>query len=451
MKKIVTALGNPILNNELKKYKEFQIMINDIQYQEAIIEFLEIEKDIDYIILNEILPGNISIEELINKIKIKNENIEIIIILEKENKELESFLYSKKIFNIFYNNKVEIIDIIKILKNKKINNIKIEQDIEIIKDIILNDSNINKQINKIKINNETKKELKSNNKMICVLGSSGVGKSIFSVCFSNYLKNNKNKILIIDFDVLNNSIHTIMGINKYSKKVKEKIKGKDSNSLNNFNNFNNDNNNNFNINKFSLNNYNINIEDLIISVNKNVDLLTGIDILFNSDEEINEFKLLEIISVIKRQYDYIIVDTSSECFFKYNRILIEHADKNIFLLEANLLEITKAKRLLDMYKNNWKINSNKIKIIINKYNKNSIDLKLLKNIFGEYEMLGKIKMGNFYNSIINKNNNNLYHKKDEKKEYKKIGENILQVNFRKKRYLLKGFFEDLYGRLIIKN
>lgn len=427
MKKIVTALGNPILNNELKKYKEFQIMINDIQYQEAIIEFLEIEKNIDYIILNEILPGNISIEELINKIKNKNENIEIIIILEKENKELESFLYSKKIFNIFYNNKVEIIDIIKILKNKKINNIKIEQDIEIIKDIILNDSNINKQINKIKINNETKKNLKSNNKMICVLGSSGVGKSIFSVCFSNYLKSKKNKILIIDFDILNNSIHTIFGINKYSKKVKEKVKEKD------------------------LNNYNINIEDLIISVNKNVDLLTGIDILFNSDEDINQTQLLEMINEIKKQYDYIIVDTSSECFFKYNRILIEHADKNIFLLEANLLEITKGKRLLDMYKNKWKINSNKIKIIINKYNKNSIDFNLIKNIFGEYEMLGKIKMENFYNSIINKNNNILYHKKDERKEYKKIGENILQVNFRKKEYLLKGFFEVLYGKLKIKN
>lgn len=445
MKKIVTALGNPILNNELKKYKEFQIMINDIQYQEAIIEFLEIEKNIDYIILNEILPGNISIEELINKIKIKNENIEIIIILERENKELESFLYRKKIFNIFYNNKVEIIDIIKILKNKKINNIKIEQDIEKIKDIILNDSNINKQINKIKINNETKKKLKSNNKMICILGSSGVGKSIFSVCFSNYLKNNKNKILIIDFDILNNSIHTILGINKYSKKVKEKIK------KNNLDNFNDDNScdNNFNINKFSLNNHNINIEDLIINVSKNIDLLTGIDILFNSDEEMNKFELLEMICEIKKQYDYIIVDTSSECFFKYNKILIEHADKNIFLLEANLLEITKAKRLLEMYKNNWKINPNKIKIIINKYNKNSIDLNLLKNIFGEYEMLGKIKMENFYNSIIN--NNNLYHKKDEKKEYKKIGENILQVNFRKKGYLLKGIFEALYGRLKIKN
>lgn len=423
MKKIVTALGNPILNNELKQHKEFQIMINDIQYQEAIIEFLEIEKNIDYIILNEILPGNISIEELINKIKIKNDNIEIIIILEKENKELESFLFNKKIFNIFYNNKVEIIDIIKILKSKKMNNIKIERDIQLIKDIILNDSNINK----IKFNNEMKKQLQYNNKMICILGCSGVGKSIFSVCFSNYLKSNKNKILIIDFDILNNSIHTIFGKKKYSKEVKDKIEEK------------------------NMNNFNINIEDLIINVNKNIDLLTGIDLLFNADEDIDEIELQEIISEMKKQYDYIIVDTSSECFFKYNKILIENSDENLFLLESNLLEITKAKKLLDMYKNNWKINSNKIKIIINKYNKNSIDLNIVKNIFDEYEILGKIKMNNLYNSIINKNNSNLYNKQEEKREYKKIGENILQVNFRKRGYSLKDVFNTLYGKLKVKN
>lgn len=423
MKRIVTALGNPILNNELKKYKEFQIMINDIQYQEAIIEFLEIEKNIDYIILNEILPGNISIEELINKIKIKNENIEIIIILERENKKLESFLLSKKIFNIFYNNKVEIIDIVKILKNRKLNNIKGEQDIAIINNIIPNNSNINK----IKLNNKTKKKLKYNNKMICILGGSGVGKSIFSVCFSNYLRNNKNKILIIDFDILNNSIHTILGVKKYSKKVKEKITEKD------------------------INNFNLNTEDLIINVNKNIDILTGIDILFNSDEDINEIEFLEMVNDMKKQYDYIIVDTSSECFFKYNKLLIENADNNIFLLEANLLEITKAKKLLDMYKNNWKINSKKIKIIVNKYNKNSIDLNIIKNIFLEYEILGKIKMKNFYNSLINKNNSNLYNKKEKKKEYKKIGENILQVNFRKREYSFKNTIDILYGKLKVKN
>lgn len=431
MKKIVTALGNPILNNELKKYKEFQIMINDIQYQEAIIEFLEIEKNIDYIILNEILPGTITIEELINKIKMRNENIEIIIILEKENKELENFLYSRKISNIFYNNKVEINDIIKLLKNKKINNnTKIEKDVEMLKKIILNDNNLNKKIKKIKFSNESRKEIKSKNTMFCILGNSGVGKSIFSVCFSNYLKNKKNKknkILIIDFDILNNSIHTIFGIKKYSNEVRKKIIEK------------------------NINNFNITVKDLIIKANKNVDLLTGIDILFNSEEDINEIKILEIINQMKKEYDYIIVDTSSECFFKYNKILIENSDRNIFLVEANLLEITKARRLLDLYKNSWKLNSNNIKIIINKYNKKSVDEKIIKDIFEEYEILGKIKMRNLYNSIINKNNKNLYYKKEEIKEYKKIGENILQVNFRKRGYSLKNIVDILYGKLKIKN
>ncbi len=427
MKRIVTALGNPILNDELKKYKDFEIMINDIQYQEAIIEFLEIEKNIDYIILNEILPGTISIEELINKIRIINKDIQIIIILEKENKELEEFLFSKKIFYIFYNNMVEINDIIKILKNKKQNNKKVEQDIGILKDIISNDNTINKKLNKIKFKQEIKDELKCKNKMYCILGNSGVGKSVFSICFSNYLKNNKNKILIIDFDILNNSIHTILGTKKYSKKIRKKLVD----------------NNVYNINDF-------NFGDLIIKANRNVDLLTGIDILFNSEESLNEIKLLEIIKQLKNKYDYIIVDTSSECFFKYNKIFIDNSDKNIFLLEANLLEITKAKRLLEMYEKNWKINTKKISIIINKYNKNSIDEKVIKNIFSKYKIIGKIRMSNLYNLVINKNNANLYKSRENIKEYKKIGENILQVNFRKKDYILKNIFNLMLGKFKIR-
>lgn len=60
-------------------------------------------------------------------------------------------------------------------------------------------------------------------------------------------------------------------------------------------------------------------------------------------------------------------------------------------------------------------------------------------------------MRNLYNSIINKNNKNLYYKKEEIKEYKKIGENILQVNFRKREYSLKNIVDILYGKLKIKN
>ena len=46
-----------------------------------------------------------------------------------------------------------------------------------------------------------------------------MGKSIFTINLANSLSNSKNKILIIDFDILNNSLHTILGIKKYSKKI----------------------------------------------------------------------------------------------------------------------------------------------------------------------------------------------------------------------------------------
>ena len=120
MKKIITALGNQVLNNELKKINEFEIVANDLQYKEAIIELLEINKNVNYIILSGILPGNITLTDLITKIKIINNNIEIIILLEKKEKEIEKKLKEQKIKNVLYIDNIKINDIIKILKNKKI-------------------------------------------------------------------------------------------------------------------------------------------------------------------------------------------------------------------------------------------------------------------------------------------------------------------------------------------
>ena len=47
MIKIITALGNPSLNNELKKYEEFNVIGNDIMYFDGVLEFLELNREID--------------------------------------------------------------------------------------------------------------------------------------------------------------------------------------------------------------------------------------------------------------------------------------------------------------------------------------------------------------------------------------------------------------------
>lgn len=274
-------------------------------------------------------------------------------------------------------------------------NIEIENKLIVADVYDLGEENIKNEINrKIKINNNIKKQIKTECKVISVLGSNGVGKSIYSVCMSNYLNNKKNKILIIDFDILNNSIHTILGISKYNKKK---------------------------------NNKRI-INDCIINVDNNISVLTGENIIKKYKKNINY--IVKLLEILKEKYDYIIIDTSAECFFDINKTIINKSDINIFLLEANLLEITKATKLLEIYNKNWNIDERKIKIVINKYNKNAISMNIIKKLFSDYEIIGKLEMSNIYNNIINKNNKIIFKNYKNNNEYKKINEKIIKVDFK---------------------
>lgn len=405
MKKIITAIGNEILNKKLKKENDFEVIIEDIQYKEGIIEYLEKENNIDILIISELLPGNIELKELIEKIKNINSNIEIIIFLENKNTELENYLYAKGIYNIFYNNQIEIEEIIKIINNK---NIEINNELKEIKQMLL-EKQKNKVNNKkiilnklINIFNKKQKYDLKEEKIISVTGTNGVGKSIFTINLANSLSNSKNKILIIDFDILNNSLHTILGIKKYSQKIRNKIKN--NNLLKE-----------------------IKIEELIIKINSKIDLVSGINLLFDSKYKISSEKVKNILSKLKEKYEIIIIDTSSECFFDYTKELIKNSNLTIFILEANLLEIKKAKNLLNIYINNWEIPKESINILFNKYNENSIDISILKKIFSEFNILGKLSFNPQYNLIINKNNINKLNT-ILKNEHLKINRNLLKIN-----------------------
>lgn len=405
MKKIITALAEPQLNNELKKEKDFIVIGKDIQYQEGVIEILETEKEVDFLIISEALPGNEKIENLIEKIKQINNEVNIVIILENKKEELEKNLYSKNVYLILYN-KIEIKEIIKLIKNKKEDeNEKIKKEINDLKKIIIEQNSKNKQNKKQKI--KEVKELNSQKEIICILGSGGVGKSIFTVNLAKSLIYSKKKILIIDFDILNNSLHTILGVKKYSERISKKIK--ENNLIKD----------------------KIGLKELKIKINKRIDLISGINLLFDSKYKINNIQFNNLFNDVKKFYDVIIIDTSSECFFNYTKDIIKKSNINIFIVGPNLLEIQKSKNILKIYKEEWNIDNNKINILFNKFNKNSIDINILKIIFSEYNIIGKIDINNKYNLIINKNANKI--DKNIKKEYLKIIEKYL-IN-RKKKFL----------------
>lgn len=408
MKKIITALAEPQLNNELKKEKDFIVIGKDIQYQEGVIEILETEKEVDFLIISEALPGNEKIENLIEKIKQINNEVNIVIILENKKEELEKNLYSKNVYLILYN-KIEIKEIIKLIKNKKEDeNEKIKKEINDLKKIIIEQNSKNKQNKKQKI--KEVKELNLQKEIICILGSGGVGKSIFTVNLAKSLIYSKKKILIIDFDILNNSLHTILGVKKYSEKISKKIK--ENNLIKD----------------------KIGLKELKIKINKRIDLISGINLLFDSKYKINNIQFNNLFNDVKKFYDVIIIDTSSECFFNYTKDIIKKSNINIFIVEPNLLEIQKSKNILKIYKEEWDLDNNKINILFNKFNKNSIDINILKIIFSEYNIIGKIDINNKYNLIINKNANKI--DKNIKKEYLKIIEKYL-INRKKQNFIKK--------------
>lgn len=408
MKTVITAIGNKILNEILKKEEEIEVIGNDIQYQEGIFEILEKNNNIDFLILSEFIKGDLSIEKIVEKIKLINKDIKIIIILENKKEELENILIAKGIFKILYNNEIEINDFIKLIKkieNKNNENEELEREIKNLKKLIIENQklninlNNNKKINIIKKdkNNKINENNKNNKKeIISISGPSGVGKSIISINLAKSMSYQKNKILIIDFDILNNSLHTILGVKKYPLKIENK--------LNNIN--------------------NLNIEDLIIKINKKIDLISATNLLFNTKEKIDLIKIEKIINKLKEIYNTIIIDTSSECFFDFTKIIIKLSNKNIFVTETNILEIKKAKELLNIYINEWKIDKMKFNILFNKYDKNCIDINLLKELFCEFNIIGTLKYNAKYNKLINKNiKSNLINKKI-RDEYLKINKNI---------------------------
>lgn len=383
--KILTALQDPKTNEILKEKTKHNIIETDIQYQEGILETLEKNNKIDLIIISQLLPGNIGFKDLINKIKIINNNIEIIAILENKNNELKDFLKQKNINSIFYNNEITIDELINVIEEKDKNKkeMEINKEIKLLKEIILeNNKKIEqnkkeKKINKIlsilkeekikiiknsKINNIKKfknKINKTQNKIISVVGIPGVGKSIFIALFSKNIKH--KKILIIDFDIYNKSLDLIFG---YNTKVQQ--------------------------------------EKAIIKINNNIDLLSKIEIFFK-ESYIEKNKIKNILDSFSKKYDLIIIDNTSEYSCEHTKEILKNSDSIIFLSDANLIELNKTKKLLEKYINKWKIEKERINVVFNKININSINNKILNNLFSDFNILGKINFSDKYNLIINNN------------------------------------------------
>lgn len=357
--KIITAINNPKLNDELKNEKNIEIICKDIFYKEGILEILENEINIDYIIINSKLEGEIKLNKLIEKIIEKNEKIKIIILIKKENK------------NNFYklkNTKDDNIEIIKDIKNKNIIRIFYSEEINL--------DNL-KNYKKTRDYHEEelwKEDIKARCKKVVVLGERQVGKSMTIAILTKKLAQKNKKILIIEMNKNDSDLLLILRKKISTKKIvnkKRKVKNKF-----------------IKINKkyFNKKNKLKIIKKLIIKLDKNIDIISYKKII-----KINTIKKLE------KNYNYIFIEINLEKNnFKNNKI-IKNINEKILIIRPNLLGIKNTKKIIEKNK------INNFKIIINNYNIYSVDEKIIEKIFNKNKIIEKINYKKEYDEIINNN------------------------------------------------
>lgn len=222
-----------------------------------------------------------------------------------------------------------------------------------------------------------------------------VGKTIFISILAKLAR--IKRILIIDFDFLNNNLHSVFGVNKYQKGMKEKLKSEEY------------------IKEFRLNEKNV--EKLIVKVDRKIDLVTNAKIIFDETYKCNKEKIERMLEELKTKYDLILIDVSGDSMYReFRKVLLELSNKTVCLVEGNLVQLRKTINILKEHESE----KDKIKLVYNKRNKYGVKKNVLKVIFFKYKILGSLSYDNSYNKIINKNVNKLYINKKIRKEFDKI-------------------------------
>ena len=342
MKKVILAINNKKIIQKIKQNKEIEI-INNVQYREGILEILDKEKNISNIYIEEKIPGIISIEKLIEKIKIINKKINIVIFLEKEELEKINKLKKLEIKNIYIKNKLIINE------KKKINNNKLLKN----KKTKLNNKIKDKKI----INKKIKEKNIKNNKIIFIYGNKKTGKTTITNLILIYLLKLNKKILLININkkIENNYLKIF---SNYNIKEEKKIKNKNNNK-----------------NK---------IYKFVIKINYNMTFLP----IINQKMIYSEIK--SFLLKCSKKYDYILVDSGNTGNYRIKQIIMQTSNVKIKVIDPNTLGIKDIEGNIEIKKVEKQNNNSSLHIIYNKYYFNSVSPLIFKNILKNFKNIHTI-------------------------------------------------------------
>lgn len=192
MKSIITAVGNEELNNILKNQEGIKVEASDIQYQEGIIEALEKYPEVEIIVLDEEIIGELELEDLIRSIIIIKNDIKIILLTSK----IQEISFNDNIIKVVLNNENYVKEVteyltgevyIKTKKATKNEELKKEKE-AIIQEIERNKVKIQKKKDGIETIRKIKERIeklftnkKKTEKIISVIGNAGIRKDKFYI------------------------------------------------------------------------------------------------------------------------------------------------------------------------------------------------------------------------------------------------------------------------------
>lgn len=367
MKRILTALGNPVLNNELRKYEKYDVISEDLFYQEAVIDIAETES-IDTIIISGVLQGQDDLLEFVTQIKRKNGVARIIIITDEIKENERNALVNMGVFDVLYDSEVDIPDVIE----------AIDREQPMIKNVIketktMYDSN-EECVEKISYVTKIQKQ-----EVITVSGINGIGKSTFVAKFSKKLsEKSDSKILVIDLDTLNGNLDEIMGINKVPQNVDFLMDDDKKCGLN------------YAVDLIVKNRFDANVLDELVIHEKGIDVLTGNTSLHYCQNVLKEEYYAKILMAAKEKYDFIILDTSSNIFLDSTKWALQEASKVIFITENSYIGMKKSSQLLSVVLNVWGVWKNKISLVINETSNNNVESEVVERILQGIKVIGSV-------------------------------------------------------------
>lgn len=395
--KIIVALDNKYIKENLEKSYN-NVYKYDILTKEDVIELLtkeEYQKENLILITKENLDGNLDKKLYAKQIRVANKFVKVIYIVDKLEKEYKEYLFSNEIFSILESNYLTLDSIKECIDEDKY--------------VIYKGANKNLNISESALNYNYKiKNQVIPKKIIAVYGTGGAGKSyVSSVISKNISVDLKLSLVLLDMDIQNPAIDIFNNLpinnNGLNQIVEDMDKQEKINKL---------------MDKYMIKDKN----------NKKLWYMTSNTSLFDCQNKLNNKYYEQIYKNVYEKFDYTIIDLPSSPFLDVVPYTLKKADLVYFVVNPNYISIRQAVKYLDLLNKLWDINKDKIKIIINKVQKNSLDISQVKSLLKGYETIFELNFKNDLESYINGAKSNIDVEFDVEKLYKSLQiENIDQI------------------------